>query len=102
MEKILKKNTKFLQDLLQIISGIEYGVVTPELELHQQRVVSAKFTGWKRMKFENNHAALEALLKRINFSLNEDESSKLHFVVKTRKGKITDVFWTSEITRHYN
>jgi len=102
MEKVIKKNSKFIKDLIQIISGVEYGVITPELELHQQRVVAAKFNGWKRLKFDNNHAALEALLKRINFSLNEDESSKLHFVVKTKKGKITDIFWNTELVRHYS
>lgn len=98
-----EETQQFLLELLAVIQSIEFGKITPEIEIHQKKVVSVKFNGWKRLKYhDDNTLAISDLGIRIKRAVDRKQPTRLHFVVEVKGGKITQIFWKSDIFRRYS
>ena len=99
----MSNNTQFFDELDVILSSVEFGKITPELEIHQKKVMSAKFQGWRRQKFnKDNEKAVEAVGNRIAEAIGRKDPTKLMFVVDIKNGAIEQVLWQSSIYRRYD
>ena len=99
----MSNNEQFLKELEVIINSVEFGKITPELEIHQKKVVSAKFQGWRRQKFNrDNEKAVEAVGSRIAEAIGRKDPSKIVFVVEVKNGVIEQILWQSSIYRRYD
>lgn len=94
---------RFLLEFLAIIQKLEFGKIVPKIEIHNKKIMTAEFEGWKRLRYEkNNLQAIKDIGERIAEIIKKKQTIKVFFEIEIKNGEIQDVFWQTKFVRRYD
>jgi len=93
---------EFFLEMVAILDNLPFGYLQPKIEVHNKKVVSASFDGWRKLKYDdNNIKALEDVIRRIHEVIDKKRSDKISFMLDLKNGTIKEVYWKTQIVRRY-